>query len=300
LLDHSADDQPSKDAILTQSTVKNGFLPPVPPEAVQPEQAKPGSATLAVYCLGSFRAAVNGQPIAGWKSLKSQAIFKYLVTHHGTHTSKDLLMDLFWPEADPKSARHNLHQAIHCLRQTLKRGQTDEQIILFENDCYFLNPDLTLWLDSAEFERLARAGRRLETAGQPAAAMNEYGRAEALYRGNFLEEDLYEEWANWPREHLRSTYLDLADRLSEYYGEQGEIDAAIALCQKMLRRDNCCEQAHRRLMACYYRQGQRNLIVRQYQLCEQMLNTELDVPPSVETQALYKKLIEGALSLEPA
>jgi DNA-binding SARP family transcriptional activator len=269
-------------------------LPIAPPKTIEPTPMEPASATLVIHCLGPFRAYLNGQPVTGWNSLKSQAILKYLVAHHDSYTSKDFLMDLFWPEADPKAARRNLHQAIYCLRQTLKQGHDDDaQFIQFENDCYSLNPDLTLWLDTAEFERFVQAGRRLESAGQPAAAMAEYSRAEALYQGDFLEDELYEDWTSWPREHFRTTYLDLADRLSQYYLEQGKIELSIALCHKMLGRDNCYEPAHRRLMECYYSQGQRNLALRQYQLCVQTLRDELKMQPSSETQALYQNIAES-------
>jgi DNA-binding SARP family transcriptional activator len=94
-------------------------------------------------------------------------------------------------------------------------------------------------------------------------------------------------------------YLDIADRLSEYYFQQGEHAAAVTLCQKILAQDNCHEQAHRRLMECYQIQGQRRLAVRQYQLCVQTLKTELDVPPSMETQTLYEKIMGNHRSLVP-
>lgn len=294
LLDPPAPSEPqplSTAATLTPPTALPGTLAPAP--------AQPGSAVLVIHCLGPFRAALNGRPITGWNSLKSQGIFKYLVTHPGVVVSKDLLMDLFWPEADPLAARRNLHQAIYCLRQTFKHCQSPVQPVQFEHDGYSFNPALTLWLDATEFERHAQAGRRWEAAGQVAAARDEYRQAEALYQGEFLAEDLYEDWPSGPRERLRQTYLDLADRLSESYLQQGDIETAIALCQKMLGRDNCFEQAHRRLMRCYYNQGQLNLAVRQYQHCIQTLKAELNMQPSMEIQLLYQKITQstGQLAL---
>jgi DNA-binding SARP family transcriptional activator len=107
-----------------------------------------------------------------------------------------------------------------------------------------------------------------------------------------LEEDLYEDWAAVEREHLRTKYCELADRLSELYVRNGEHNAAIALCQKILGRDNCHEPAYRRLMRCYLAQGQRHLAVRQYQTCIELLQTELDLGPSEETEALYQYITE--------
>ena len=85
-------------------------------------------------------------------------------------------------------------------------------------------------------------------------------------------------------------YLDIVDRLSEYYVQQGEYTAAIALCQKVLAQDNCYEEAHRRLMQCYLAQGQRHLAVRQYQACVEALKEELDLTASEEIVALYRRI----------
>jgi len=134
----------------------------------------------------------------------------------------------------------------------------------------------------------------MEDAGRVAEAMTEYSIAEGLYQGDFLEENLYEDWPSLPREHLRNLYLDIADRLSAHYLQQREYTAAIALCQKILVRDNCQEEAYRQLMQCYLGLGQRHLAIRQYQTCVQALKEELDLPPSEETVALYQRITSGA------
>jgi DNA-binding SARP family transcriptional activator len=255
-------------------------------EGRQPEQSPP---SLAVHCLGAFRVYQNNQLITDWNSLKARSILKYLVAHRATPTVKDILMDLFWRDADPEAARRNLHQAIYSLRQTLRRGQPDFQHIQFENDCYSLNPEMSIWLDFEEFEKHVQAGWRLEAAGRLAQAMAEYGIAEGFYQGNFLEEDLYEDWPRMQREHIRTTYLGIADRLSEHYVQQSQHTPAIALCQKILAQDNCCEEAHRRLMQCYVAQGQRHLAIRQYQTCVEALE-ELDLTPSEGTATLYRRV----------
>lgn len=254
-------------------------------------QAQP---SLAVYCLGPFRVFRDNQMIGAWLGSKGRSIFKYLVLRRHTPVSKEVLMDVFWPDADVENARRNLHQAIYSLRQTLRQAQPDFQIILFERDHYQINPGLDLWLDFEEFERRVKTGRRLESARKTAEAMAEYVSAEELYRGDFLEEDLYEDWASLQRERIRAEYLDLADRLSAYYAQQGNHAAAISLCRKILEKDKCHEKAHRRLMHCYQAMGQTSMAVRQYQLCVETLETELDVPPSAETQMLFKNITGAA------
>jgi DNA-binding SARP family transcriptional activator len=261
----------------------------VAPLVVKEEQRRLPS--LVIYCLGPFRVYQNDQLITDWAGLKGQCILKYLVAHRGRPIAKDILMDVFWRDADPEAARRNLHQAIYCLRQTLRLGQPNFQHIQFGNDCYLLNPEMDTWIDFEEFEKRIQAGRRLEAAGQLAEAVAEYGIAEGLYQGDFLEEDLYEDWPRLQREHIRNMYLDIANCLSGYYVQQGEYTPAIALCQKVLAQDNCHEETHRRLMQCYLAQGQRHLAVRQYQTCVEALKEELDLTPSKETVALYQRII---------
>lgn len=251
------------------------------------------SASLTVNCLGMFRISRNGQIVTQWHSLKGQSIFKYLVTHHGTSISKDVLMGVFWPDADPESARRNLHQAIYSLRQTMRRGEPNFQPIQFENECYLLNPEINLWLDSEEFARNAQAGRQLEASGRKDEAAAAYQRAEELYLGDFLEEDLYEDWTCPMRERYRNAYLDLVGRLSEHHWRKGNYPVMIELCGKLLAKDNCNEKAHRHLMQCYQTQGQHGLAVRQYRLCVDILKNELGVSPSAETRNLLNKITQA-------
>lgn len=265
-----------------------------PVGTVAPAVLRDTRSPLAMYCLGSFRAYQNDRLITDWNGLKGQAILKYLVAHQGTPIARDILMDVFWPDASPEAARRNLHQAIYSLRQTLKREQPDVQHIRFEGECYALNPELNIWLDYQEFERHIQSARQLERAGQIAEAMATYGIAAELYQGDFLKDDLYVDWPRWRREHLRNLYFEVIDRLSAYYLAQANYTAAIALCQKILAQDRCHEEAHRRLMQCYLAIGQRHAAVRQYQTCVAALQAELDLTPSEETMALYKQITTAA------
>ena len=189
--------------------------PPLPAGIGEPEtplvsvlpataQRAPESYNMEIYCFGPFRVYQHHQLIEEWNGLRGQAVLKYLVAHRGTPTAKDVLMDVFWPDADPEAARRNLHQAIYSLRQTLRRRDPNIQHIQFENNQYLLNPALSVWIDVEAFQTHIQSGRRLEAAGQPAAAMVDYGAAEGLYQGDFLEEDLYDEWPRPQRERLRT------------------------------------------------------------------------------------------------
>jgi DNA-binding SARP family transcriptional activator len=95
------------------------------------------------------------------------------------------------------------------------------------------------------------------------------------------------------RQSLQADYLNLLNRLSHYYLGQKEHDSCVTMCDKFLAVDPCREEAHRRLMRCYVRRGQRYLALRQYQLCVETLQEEVDVSPTSATTALYEQIRQG-------
>ena len=248
------------------------------------------SPALTVYCLGPFRVYLDDHLITNWSGGKGKVILKYLVTHRDHPVAKEILMDLFWPEANPEAARNNLNVAIYALRQAFRAIRPEISCILFQDDHYLLNPAITIWVDFEEFEQCYQACRSLEKQGRVFESIPEYELAEGLYQGDFLEEDLYEDWPILQREGLKDRYLIILERLSRYYLEQKRYTTCIHLCQQILAKDDCREDAHRRLMRCYSRRGQPHLALRQYHLCEEALARVLEVPPMLETVALYHQI----------
>lgn len=249
----------------------------------------PGSARLAVHLLGSLLVTVDELPIEQWQSGRSRAVLKYLVTHRNPWPTRQLLMEVFWPNAAPDSARNNLNVAIHGLRRML-RTVTNAPVVVLRDEAYRLHPDVRLWLDVDEFDCAADAGRRLEVTGALDAATVAYEKAIGLYQGDFLADDPYEQWAVIDRERIRLAYLDVLDRLSRLHLGRGRCAAAAALCRRIIERDVCREDAHQRLMRCYSRQGQPHLALRQYEACVAALRAELDVEPDPATVELQQQI----------
>jgi DNA-binding SARP family transcriptional activator len=209
--------------------------------------------------------------------------------HRDPWPAREVLMEVFWPEAIPEAARNNLNVAVHGLRRAF-RAAADMPIIVLEDGAYQLDSAVELWLDVDEFERHVGGGKRLEEAGELPGAIAEYELAVTVYQGDFLEDDRYEEWPVLGRERLRLKYLDTLDRLSQLYFGHGDFAACAALCRRITERDPCREDTHRRLMRCYSRQGQPHLALRQYQACVEALQAELQVTPTAATSNLRERI----------
>jgi DNA-binding SARP family transcriptional activator len=252
---------------------------------------------LRVYCLGPFRVCHRSGAIDEWTGHKSRSLFKYFLTYRQQPAPIEQLLDLFWRDSPPEAARRSLYQTIYLLRQTLRPAGKRPAIVQV-NGGYLLNPELDVWLDSDVFLRHYRAGIKASDRGDEERAVDSFLAAEALYGGDFMSEDMYEDWPVAHRERARNAYLDLLDRLGRRFWSTRQDDLCIAYGGKLLDVDNCREDVHRRLMRVFARRGERSLALRQYQRCVEALREELAVDPLPETVELYVKILNNELDAQ--
>jgi DNA-binding SARP family transcriptional activator len=244
---------------------------------------------------GHFDLLCDGEVVQLGRNGKALAILKYLLAQRGRPVSQDLLMGWLWPESNLKKARWSLNSAIHGLRKLLGNCPSSAPVnyVLLEEGYYRLSPEIKLVSDVDEFDAGYEGGRRLERAGRAEEAVGEYEVAVELYRGDYLIEDLYEDWTMVERERLSNAYMDMLDRLAVHYMETGQLGESIQACYRVLEKDRCHEDSHRLLMRCYARLGQRGRALRQYRMCERILGQEYGTAPSPETRSLYRSLLAG-------
>jgi len=163
-------------------------------------------------------------------------------------------MGWLWPESNSTKARWSLNSSIYTLRKVLKNtlpAGTDRNVIVQEHGHYFLDPDICLWVDKDEFERHVALARRYEKEQRSAEAMASYEAAIKLYRGDYLIEDLYEDWTMIERERLSRLYLSALSSLAHYYNSSQHYYESIQLCYGVLQKDRCNEQARALLEESY-------------------------------------------------
>ena len=79
--------------------------------------------------------------------------------------------------------------------------------------------------------------------------------------------------------------------------DAGNYAAAIDLLEPLLVDDPADERLHRELMRLYALAGRRHEALRQYQRCAETLATELARSPDLETEALYRQVVNGDVTL---
>ena len=243
---------------------------------------------IVITNLGRFQVTRDGAALPTCKARKSIAIFRYLLLQRNRSAHKDELIDLFWPDSQPREALHSLHVAISGLRRYL--DPTHGSYLLLDGGHYQLNEDASIEDDCARFAQLIEAAEQHWRAGNAACARQSYADAIACYAGDYYLDDRDLLWAVAEQERLLTRYLGVLDRLGRILMTQSEPEAALACFQRLLERDSYREDAHCQLMLCYQQLGRRGEALRQYQSCAAILAQDLGLDPMPETQALYHRI----------
>ena len=261
--------------------------------SVEETQACAVGPTLRVRFFGYFEMFCDEEPVPLGRNGKALCILKHLLANRDRPVSQDYLMGWLWPESNLKKARWSLNSAVHGLRKLLARCPASSSLnyVLLEEGHYRLCPGVRVSTDVEEFDARYERGRHLEAAGREEEAALEYEAAVGLYRGDYLVENLYEDWTMVERERLTNSYVDMLGRLAGRYMGVGRAQEGIGACFRVLEKDRCHEESYRMLMRCYAGMGQRGRALRQYRLCETALRGEYGMVPSPETQALYERLL---------
>jgi DNA-binding SARP family transcriptional activator len=246
----------------------------------------PASQPLRLCALGVSRVLANEQALTTWPYARVKELLFYLASYPA-RTKAQIGLAL-WPEASSKQLRNNLGITLYHLRRALGNPQW----ILFEDEVYRFNRALDYQFDVEVFEaNLAQASRA--PAQSPDRAIALLQAAIALYRGDFVEDLLDGDWFLLRREELRRKYLDALLNLGQLLFTQHEYARAAEAYRRALEKDEMLEEAHRELMRCYARLGERGQALRHYQTFEQLIRDELGSTPAGESIALYERLKQG-------
>lgn len=251
-----------------------------------------GGSELVACLLGPFRLFRAGRTLDSWAgSAKTGRVLCYLFAQRGRTVHREVLIDLFWQDADPQQARRNLNQTIYIIRKATRTHRDSPEYVLYQNDCYAINAHLGLWCDVDQFESRIGSGRSAERQKETTHAIAAYEQAIALYSGDYLEDQLYADWAAAERDRLRLLYLDGLNHLADLRLAHHEVEAALELTESVLRREPCDEVALRRALRCHALAGNRALVVQRYHRYIEDLQHNLGLPPSPETDDLYNSLV---------
>ncbi|MBC8504943.1 MAG: AAA family ATPase [Anaerolineales bacterium] len=257
------------------------------------------TAILRIQTLGPFQ-TWRHQEILSWPTQKNKSLFQILLVEPGRHVPTDQILEYLWPDLPPRKAQNNLWVTVSQLRRVLQpdlQPRARSAYIHKQGEGYIFNSESDYWLDGDAFAiHLASA----QSATDFITRITAWDAARILYKGDYLEDELYAEWAQIPRTQWRRRYDQLLINLAQAYGRNGRFQQAITHCREILTLDTTNETAYQLLMRCHAALGERATALKVYDEAVQALQDEIGVNPMPETAELARqiKLPEGDWRLE--
>jgi LuxR family maltose regulon positive regulatory protein len=249
---------------------------------------------LYLYTLGEFRIVLNGEEIDSMvlsRHKKVMDLLKLLVVRRESGFVKEVLYNIFWPGYLEKSSRNNLNTITYRLRKIL--GE-DAEYILTDASSIRLNLNICK-IDVDDFITITNSGRAEEKKGNAQRALNAYLKAKDIYRGDFLESDLYYDDIRDERENLKNSYLQLLMKLIKIHLNSGKYHQALDLIREILVKDPLCEPAYRLLMVVSTLLGNRSEIPKIFERLNKKLLRSYNIEADPKTAALKNELLSGSV-----
>jgi DNA-binding SARP family transcriptional activator len=240
-----------------------------------------GGREVAIVALGRFAVLHSGEPVplAAWQSRKARDLLKVLVARKGRPITRDAAAEAMWPQEDPEHLSNRLSVALSTIRKVLDPGrrQPPDHYVVADARAIALRID-HVDVDLIEFNQVADRAIDLMAKGDRDAADAPLRRARQIYAGDFLEEDLYEEWAVEAREEARTRLVTILRLLARLAADRGDDESAGQYLGQLLEREPYDEDAWLSLIAGQLRLRRHGQARRNYAAYARRMG-ELDVVP---------------------
>jgi len=242
------------------------------------------SAKLLIRSFGRPEVVYKGMAVnmSDWRTQSVRDLFYYFL-YRRDRITKEQISETLWGEiADPQSLKQRFKNDIYRLRRAVGKD-----VIVFNDEFYSFNRALDYEYDVEAFDTYLKRARKSRDADEQ---IKWYKKAIELVRGPYLS-DLSFDWVIYERARLVDAYIAALEELARIYLNINQLEHCISTCKLGLTQDNCNEVLYQFSMRAYAALGDRAAIAHLYQECKIALAAGLNLPPSIETEAIFRELI---------
>lgn len=221
-----------------------------------------------------------------WQRRKAGELFRFLLLQPGRRATRDVVIDVLWPDRGDEPAQALFHQATSALRRLLEPdlpSNFPSRYLAVEAEQISLRLPEGSSCDFVGFEAEASAALAQAEGEALAAALARYG-------GDLFPGDRYADWAAARRERLRQLYLDGLLALARLEVAGGQYRHALARLRQILEQDPWAEDAVLLGMTAYRALHNRPAALRLYQQLQMTLHQELGLQPRDDLRAFAATL----------
>lgn len=255
---------------------------------------------LSVTMLGGCR-ITYGEKAIDKKTMRSKriwALLEFLITHRSRTVTSDELIELLYPEDKSEQPLSALKTLVHRAREILNQLEyiDGKQLIQQGAGGYFWNPEISMYVDVEEFDRLITETVDLDDKRETRLKLRL--QAIDLYRGDFLPDSALETWVVPISSYYRYQYMSLVKLSLEELAEGGEYSVVVSVAQGALAIDPYEEFLYYYLILALAYTNQIAAAKAQYDSMTKLFYSEFGVTPSENLQRLYKKLAVSSNGVE--
>jgi len=234
---------------------------------------------LRLFVLGRT-CIMNGDEVleGRWINNRAGHILKLLVAERHRSVFSDEIIATLWPPDSSPDTR-GVRYFVHELRDQLEPGgarNPPSSFVVATRGGYALDRR-HVWVDADIFEELVAEG--VAAAGFDDEAATELIRQGVeIYRGDFLADEPYAEWALHERDRLRDLAGAALRTLSEIELRRGDLPGATATLIRLTELEPFDIDVHRELFGLLLRRGRRSETLRRYETLRRRMLSTFDEP----------------------
>ncbi len=227
--------------------------------AVLASRPVPPSAPLALRVLGPTELRRGGALVddPDWRRERVRSLLARLVAEGDVR--REAAADTLWPDLDERAAAHNLSVTLNYLHGVLEPELSSRDAPYFvaqSGASLRLHRRPELAVDAWELEARLDAAAAAGAAGTPSVALDELLAATTLWRGDYLADWPYEDWAIRRRDQLRARVVAGAVRAAELLVARGDhalgdLERAIEVASLAIGIESWSEPSYRALAEAY-------------------------------------------------
>jgi len=243
---------------------------------------------LRITAFGRSRVDTPEGPLRGeWIQQRPGQLRKYLVCERNRVVPADVIADALWPGTG-RQGLGNVRYFMHALREKLEphraRGARSSFIVTVQGG-YALDRR-HVRIDADDFDEAISQGLEAATRADDDFAIERLRDALALYRGDFLADEPYADWALEERDRLHNLAGRALRALTKIMLGRHNLEAAAEYLEQLAELEPLDAEAHRDLLAVWLAQGRRTEAARRYAIYRTRMLREFGEEPEFQLQDL--------------
>lgn len=246
---------------------------------------------LTVKSFGKFEIS-DGVNVINDEALRSdmlKKLFLYMLTHREYPATIQAVSEALWQEDEIDNPVGALKNLMYRLRNLLKNAFGEEKYIITSQGAYAWNSEIEVDFDVECFEAFYKQAK---AADEKNIIIENYEKAIAYYKGEFMEKTLDTHWAATLSTYYHSMFLNATKSLAELYMEEGRYQDVEAVSVNSLKMDCVDEELYCYHIMALIKENKCDLAIKRYEEAVKTLYSALGVRHLSKLQNVQKEILK--------